>query len=487
MVLLNDLFAGVPIVDHIGSLSREIDSIQFDSRKVSPGCVFVAVPGTQVDGHRFIPTALSLGATAIVCERLPEERREDIAYIKVASASSTLGLLAHAYHGRPSQRLRLVGVTGTNGKTTTATLLYRLHRALGHTCGLLSTIRNYVGDELIPSTHTTGDALQIADLMSRMVRANCTHCFMEVTSHAIDQNRISGLEFDGAIFTNLTHDHLDYHGTIEAYRDVKKSFFDGLSEDAFALANTDDPVGQYMLRDTMARRATYGTGATNDFHLEVLSADFAGLRLAINGRRLSPSLLGRFNAYNITTAIGAAVLLNEDRDHVFVEAEKLEPVEGRMERLVGSDCITVVVDFAHTPDALEKVLSNLSGMNPNGRPITTVVGCGGDRDREKRPLMASIAARLSGRVILTSDNPRTEDPDKIIEQMLCGIEETSRGHVSIIPDRKMAIDAICAQAEPESLILIAGKGHEKYQEINGVRYPFDDVAIAKAALAMRTK
>jgi UDP-N-acetylmuramoyl-L-alanyl-D-glutamate--2,6-diaminopimelate ligase len=486
MIRLGDLLAEVPVLEHVGPVDRSINSIQFDSRKVGRDDLFVAVLGTQVDGHKFIPTAEERGASTIVCEHLPSMLRPDLTYLRVEKASRALGLLAHAYHGHPSRHLRLVGVTGTNGKTTTATLLYRLHRALGYSCGLLSTIRNCVQDEIIPSTHTTGDALQIADLMARMVRAKCTQCFMEVTSHAIDQNRIAGLEFQGAIFTNLTHDHLDYHGTIEAYRDVKKSFFDILSPRSFALTNADDPSGLYMIQDTKARRATYGVGAGRDFQLEVLSTDFSGLQMAINGRKLTPRLIGLFNAYNTTAVIGAAALMSEPLERVFAAAEKLEPVEGRMERLVGPAGVTVVVDFAHTPDALEKVLSNLSGMSPNANLILTVVGCGGDRDRDKRPLMAEIAVRLSGQVILTSDNPRSEDPDKVIEEMLSGIDEAARNRVYILTDRKKAIETACAQVQAGGLILIAGKGHEKYQEINGVRHPFDDVAIAKAALAKRS-
>lgn len=485
MILLSDLLAEVPVAERIGTLDLSINSVQFDSRKVGRDDLFVAAPGTQVDGHKFIPTAEDQGASAIVCERLPPMLRPNVTYLRVEKASRALGLLAHAYHGHPSRHLRLVGVTGTNGKTTTATLLYRLHQALGYSCGLLSTIRNCVQDEIIPSTHSTGDALQIADLMARMVRVRCTHCFMEVTSHAIDQNRIAGLKFEGGIFTNLTHDHLDYHGTIEAYRDVKKSFFDTLSPRAFALTNVDDPSGLYMIRDTKARRATYGIGAGRDYQIEVLSTNFSGLRVAINGKELTPQLIGLFNAYNITAVIGAAALMGEPIESIFAVAEELEPVEGRMERLVGPDGLAVVVDFAHTPDALEKVLSNLTAMNSDGKAVMTVVGCGGDRDREKRPVMADIAARLSTNVILTSDNPRTEDPEQIIGQMLTGVSEALRSRVVVQLDRKQAIEMACAEAGAGSLVLIAGKGHEKYQEIDGVRHPFDDVQVARAALARR--
>ena len=485
MALLRELTTVVPLTEHFGSLDLSVNGVQFDSRKVEAGDVFVAVPGTQVDGHRFIPTALERGAAAVVCERLPDDRRPETTYLRVPSASHALGLLAHALRGHPSRRLSLVGVTGTNGKTTTATLLYRLYTALGYSCGLLSTIRNYVKGEVIPSTHTTGDSLQIAELMARMVEEGCTHCFMEVTSHAIDQNRISGLEFDGAVFTNLTQDHLDYHHTMEVYRDVKKSFFDNLPSEAFALANADDDSGLYMIRDTHARRATYGRGPDSDFRLEVVSSDFAGLRIRINGTPVASKLVGLFNAYNAAAVIGAATLLKERFDRVVAEVEKLEPVEGRMERIAGPDEITVVVDFAHTPDALEKVLANLASMNPAGVPIITIVGCGGDRDREKRPIMGEIAAKHSNQVIFTSDNPRSESADGIIEEMMVGVPPALRNRVSVVADRKKAIESTCAGAPSASLILIAGKGHEKYQEIRGERRPFDDVALARASLKRR--
>ena len=481
MKLLSDLLVGVRTCDQVGGLAQTINSIQVDSRRVREGDLFVAVPGTQVDGHQFIDTALGLGATAIVCEQMPAERRPGIAYLQVPNARSALGTLAHAYHGHPSRKLRVVGVTGTNGKTTTATLLYRLHRCLGYSCGLLSTIRNCIDEEIVPATHTTGDALQIAGLMARMVEVGCTHCFMEVTSHAIHQDRIAGLDFDGAIFTNLTHDHLDYHGSIEAYRDVKKSFFDELPSASFALTNADDPAGIYMLQDTTARKATYGMHSNANFPFQVLEFGLGGLQLQICERSLKTSLVGLFNAYNLTAVVGASLLLDSNPDKVFAAVESLDPVEGRMQKLSGPGGITVIVDFAHTPDALEQVLLELKRTRDRGLVVTTVLGCGGNRDRAKRPLMASIAARLSSKVIFTSDNPRNENPDTIIKEMLSGVD-VGDSRFQVVIDRKQAIDLACSRAKAGEVILIAGKGHEKYQEIGGVRHPFDDLAVANAAL-----
>jgi UDP-N-acetylmuramoyl-L-alanyl-D-glutamate--2,6-diaminopimelate ligase len=478
---LPELLREIEVLQLVGPPGPDVREPHFDSRKVQAGDLFVAVPGTQVDGHDFIDRVIGQGAKVIVCERLPDELAADVTYVRVARASLALGMIANAFHRRPSEKMVLVGVTGTNGKTTTATLLYRLFSALGRRTGLLSTIRNYAGDDVVPSTHTTGDALQISSLMARMVAAGCTHCFMEVTSHAIHQDRIAGLQFDGAIFTNLTHDHLDYHGTLEAYRDVKKSWFDELPPTAFALTNLDDPVGALMTRDTAARRFSYGAISPTDFPLIIARSSADGLELTLGGRHVSSRLVGAFNAYNLAAAFGAAVLMGVDDATVAATLSTLAPVEGRMERIDGPRGITAVIDFAHTPDALQKALATLRA-SALGAPLICVVGCGGDRDREKRPEMAGIAARGADRVIFTTDNPRSEDPDAILREMMAGVQANLVRRVSIIQDRKNAIRTACADAPPGTVILIAGKGHEKYQDIAGERHPFDDVECARAAL-----
>lgn len=479
---LDALFSEAPYLKVVGSLSRPIAEVQFDSRKVKKNDVFVAVVGTQVDGHSFIPRVIEAGAAAIVCERLPSDIDSTVTYVQVTDAAYSLGLLSHAFYGHPARKLTLLGVTGTNGKTTTATLLYRVFRELGYGCGLLSTIRNQINDEIIPSTHTTGDALQIASLMQKMVDAGCSHCFMEVTSHAIVQHRIAGIEFDGAIFTNLTRDHLDYHKTFEAYRDAKKSFFTSLDDGAFALSNCDDSNGVYMIDSTAAHRYLYGVSPTADFCLTVRDLTATGSKLEINGQALATKLVGKFNAYNACAVFAGACLLGEAPSMVLSALASCEPVEGRMHK-VALGGKTAVVDFAHTPDALEKVLLTLSEVTGPAGGIITVVGCGGDRDRGKRPMMAALAARLSRKVILTADNPRSEDPNTIIEEMSAGIEPAFRDRATIIPDRRAAIERACQTATDNDVVLIAGKGHEKYQEVAGKRLPFDDVAIVSEFLS----
>lgn len=480
---LSELLREVEVLRIVGPPDRDIREVHFDSRKIQSGDLFVAVPGTQADGHAFIPRVVEAGARVVVCERLPEDLGE-ATYVVVRSASLALGHVANAYYGHPSRSLTLVGVTGTNGKTTTATLLYRLFQHLGHRTGLLSTIRNYAGDEVVPSTHTTGDAIQIASLMAKMVSAGCTHCFMEVTSHAIHQHRIAGLRFQGAVFTNLSHDHLDYHGTMEAYRDVKKSYFDGLSESAFSLTNSDDGVGAFMVSSTRSQRFTYGTSSSSNFPLIINHSDASGLDLAIDGYAIRSRLVGNFNAYNLAAVFGTAVLLGCEPAATAVVLRALDPVEGRMERIAGPGGTTAVVDFAHTPDALEKVLAALRGSATNSE-LYCVVGCGGDRDQDKRAVMAEIAARGSDHVIFTTDNPRSEDPLSIIAAMESGVPPGLKSRVTVIPDRRAAISAACHEAPPGAIILIAGKGHEKYQEIRGERHPFDDVECAREAFLIR--
>ncbi len=477
---LRDLLRDVPITEAMGPASPMICGVEFDSRKARPGTLFVAIPGGLADGHDYIEAVVSAGATAILCERLPPVLAPDVAYVCTQDTRRALGDVAHVFFGHPSRELVLVGVTGTNGKTTTATLLYRLFSALGHKSGLLSTIRNYVGDEVAAATHTTGDPLQIAGLMRRMVDVGCTHCFMEVTSIAVDQHRIVGLDFDGGVFTNLTHDHLDYHHTMEAYQEAKKAFFDGLPDTAFALANRGDAASPYMLADTAARRLTYGD-TDADIPMDILRSDMTGLRLRIDGLEVRSPLVGRFNAENLCAVFGAASALGLPSADIGAALSALSPPEGRMERLDGPHGVTAVIDFAHTPDALQKALETLRASEVAG-DLVCVVGCGGDRDADKRPTMAAIAASLADRVILTTDNPRGEDPQAIVDAMLSGVPSAALARVTSLLDRRDAIATACGQAREGSVVLIAGKGHEKYQEVAGERRPFDDVAVAREAL-----
>ena len=483
-MLLSELLKKIEVLNLVGSSDCEVRQIHFDSRKIEQGDLFVAVRGTQVDGHKFIDSVVVAGASVVICELLPQNLNEIVTYVVVPDASFALGLAANAFYGYPSERLILVGVTGTNGKTTTATLLYRLFNQLGHPTGLLSTIRNYAGAEVVPSTHTTGDALQIASLMARMVAAGCTHCFMEVTSHAVHQNRIAGLNFDGAVFTNLSHDHLDYHGTMEAYRDVKKGYFDNLLPSAFSLTNADDPTGTLMTADTLSHKFTYGSGSGVDFRLGDVGLDATGIEFMIAGQLVKSRQVGIFNAYNLAAAFGAAVLLGEDSGAVAGVLSSLEAVEGRMERIDGPDNLTAVVDFAHTPDALEKALATLRQFAA-GRHLICIVGCGGERDKEKRPAMAAIAADCSDEAIFTSDNPRSEDPITILAEMEAGVPRELMARVQIILDRREAIMTACKTAPKGAIMLIAGKGHEKFQEIGGERLPFDDTQCASEAFKMR--
>lgn len=477
---LSELIQDLKVVEQLGPKDPLISSVQFDSRKVDDGDIFVAVRGTQVDGHKFIQNVIDCGASVVVCEKLPEKLSPRVTYVKVENSSHALGELAQAHFGHPSRKMIVVGITGTNGKTTTATLLYSLFNRLGHRSGLLSTIQNYVLDEIVASTHTTGDAIQIASLLARMVEKDCTHCFMEVTSHALHQNRVSGMQFAGAIFTNLTQDHLDYHGTMDEYARVKKGLFDGLSDSAFALVNLDDPAGLEMVKDTRAQVHTYGTTSSANFHLNVDSLDVKGLRGELNSVPIRSPMIGGFNAYNITAATGASVLLGTDIQNTCKAIGELPQVEGRMQ-VISKPGLTAVVDFAHTPDALKQVLITLRELHPDSE-IITVVGCGGDREKEKRPLMGEIAARFSNRVILTSDNPRSEDPADIAQAMIAGINELDATKVSIALNREEAIKTACREVTNEAIVLIAGKGHEKFQEQLGTKVPFDDVEVVKQVI-----
>jgi UDP-N-acetylmuramoyl-L-alanyl-D-glutamate--2,6-diaminopimelate ligase len=489
---LTNLIKNIPSLNIVGDTEIEIKNIQFDSRKVEPGDLFVATRGTTTDGHDFIPMAIEKGASAIICEESPFQfsiLHSPFSIIQVKDSAETLGLLASAWNHHPSQQLTLVGVTGTNGKTTIATLLYTLFRRLGYKAGLLSTVCNYIDDQAVPATHTTPDAIELNSLLAQMVDASCEYVFMEVSSHAVDQKRISGLQFKGGIFTNLTRDHLDYHHTVEAYRDAKKGFFDALPSGAFALTNKDDKNGMFMLQNTQATKQTYSFQTLADFKGRVLESHFDGTLMTINDREVLTQFVGKFNAYNLLAVYGAAVLLGVDPEEALVLLSALQSVSGRFQTFRSPENFTAIVDYAHTPDALTNVLnairevvSDVGGayaeQRGSGR-IVTVVGCGGNRDKGKRPLMAKEAVRLSDQVILTSDNPRFENPEDIIQDMADGLDAAEMKKALRITDRREAIRTACLLAQPSDVILIAGKGHEDYQEIKGVKNHFDDREIVQ--------
>ncbi|MBN1926101.1 MAG: UDP-N-acetylmuramoyl-L-alanyl-D-glutamate--2,6-diaminopimelate ligase [Prolixibacteraceae bacterium] len=479
MIKLNEIIKQEGTVKFFGDEACMIQGLAFDSRKVESGFAFIAVKGTQTDGHSFIESAIKSGATAIVCENLPETLSEDITWIQVKDSAQALGEIASAFYGNPSSKLRLIGVTGTNGKTTTATLLYRLVQDMGHKAGLISTIVYMLDNDQVKASHTTPDPIQLNWLMNEMVKKGCTYCFMEVSSHAIDQKRISGLDFDGAIFTNITHDHLDYHKTFSAYINTKKKFFDNLKTGAFALSNIDDKNGNVMLQNSVATRRTYSLFTMADFMAKILEKHFDGTLLQINEREVWTHFVGRFNAYNLLAVYGASFLLGFKPDEILLSISKLKPVDGRFEVFRSVEGIYAVVDYAHTPDALSNVLSTIEEVRTRGDQVICVVGAGGDRDKTKRPKMASIACRFSDKVILTSDNPRTEDPLQILADMEKGLDAMEKKKVVTIPDRREAIKTAKLLASSGDIILIAGKGHEDYQEINGVKYHFDDREVVK--------
>jgi len=473
-MILAELIKGIDGVSVTGNLNFEINGIAFDSRKVLPGFLFAAVPGTNIDGHRFIDAAIDSGAIAVVCEKIPQNQFQDITWIQTSNSSKVFGQIASKYYGEPSRNMKVVGVTGTNGKTTTATLLYRLFKQLGYKAGLLSTVCNYVNDKQYPSTHTTPDQLQIQELMSKMRDEGCEYCFMEVSSHSADQDRIAGIEFVGGVFTNLTHDHLDYHKTFIAYRDAKKKFFDQLGPSAFALTNIDDKNGMVMLQNTKAQQFTYSAKLMADFKVKVIESHFDGMLIRVNGSEVWTHFVGNFNAYNLLAVYGTAVKLGADPDEVLRIISLLHPVDGRFEVFRSPMGVFAVVDYAHTPDAIKNVLSGINEVRSGNESVITVVGAGGDRDRTKRPEMALEAVIASDRVILTSDNPRSEEPEAIIEEMRKGVPSDKISKVVTITNRKEAIRAACMMAKPGDIILIAGKGHENYQEIKGVKHHFDD-------------
>lgn len=484
MKLLKDILYGARITDVKGNTNIAVDSIAFDSRKVGKFSVFVAIKGTQVDGHEFIDQAIDDGSIAVVCQDLPEELREGITYVKVTDSNEALGEIASNYYDNPTEKLKLIGITGTNGKTTTATLLHSLYRRMGYKAGLLSTVVNKIHTEEIDSTHTTPDSLQLHGLLADMVEAGCTHCFMEVSSHAIHQQRITGLKFDMAIFTNITHDHLDYHGTFDDYILAKKAFFDGLSENAIALVNKDDVHWETMIQNCAATKKTFGIKSMADFKAKIIENQFSGLQLNIDGHDVWSKLIGGFNAYNLLAVYAAATLLGEEDMNVLTTISALNNVNGRFDYIKTENDITAIVDYAHTPDALKNVLSTISDIRTGNEMVITVIGCGGDRDKTKRPEMARIACEMSDRVVFTSDNPRTEDPEQIIEDMKKGVDAVNFKKTIAITNRREAIKMACSMARPADIILVAGKGHETYQEINGVREPFDDMQVLNETFKM---
>lgn len=474
MKSLSQLLSAITVEEIIGSQDKMISTLVCDSRKVELGSLFVAVRGVNVDGHRFIPIVTVAGVAAIVCEELPERLESNITYIRVPNSAVALGYLASQWYGNPSRELKLVGVTGTNGKTTTATLIYEMARLEGHKTGLLSTVCNYIDTEAVPAEQTTPDPLTLNMLLRRMVDAGCTYAAMEVSSHAAHQNRIAGLHFTGGIFTNLTRDHLDYHKTVEAYLQAKKSFFDTLPRDAFALTNIDDKVGNVMLQNTAAAKYTYSLREQADFTGRVIESRLDGTLIAFNGCEVEVLFTGRFNAYNLTAVYGASILLGWDKERVLVEMSRLIPVAGRFQAFRSDKGVTAIVDYAHTPDAVVNVLSAIRDIVGARGTIITVVGAGGNRDKGKRPIMAREAALRSDRLILTSDNPRDEDPAEIIHDMEEGLDARAKAMTLSITDRREAIRTAVALAKDGDVILIAGKGHEDYQEIKGVKHHFDD-------------
>jgi len=474
---LKNILSGIKPIKVIGDKNLSLLGLAFDSRKVEKDFLFVAMRGTQVDGHNFILKAIERGANSIVCEEVPQKINPDICYILVNDSQESLGLLASKWYNNPSKKLKLIGVTGTNGKTTTASLLHSLFTDLGYGCGLLSTIENKIENKIFKATHTTADALQINALLAKMVDANCSHCFMEVSSHALAQKRIAGLEFDGGIFTNLTHDHLDFHKTVAEYIKAKKSFFDGLAKSAFALTNVDDKNGMIMLQNCKAQKRTYSIKQLADFKARIIENQISGLHMQIDGQDIYCRLVGKFNAYNLLAIYGTARLLGESEEEILPALSNLESVAGRFDYQQSPEGIIAIVDYAHTPDALENVLETINQLQSEDGKIITVVGAGGDRDKSKRPEMARIAAQLSNRLILTSDNPRSENPETILADMQTGLNEEQKKRSLQITNREEAIKTAFFLSQKGDVILIAGKGHENYQEINGVRHHFDDKEI----------
>ena len=481
---LRDILYTVRITSTSGDMNVEVKGVAFDSRKVEQGFLFVAMKGVNSNGHNYIDTAIAAGAVAIVCEGLPENINHLISYVTVKSTTHSLGIICDNYYGNPSKKLKLVGVTGTNGKTTVATLLYKLFSSLGHSCGLLSTVENRIINDVIAATHTTPDPIQINELLVRMVEAGCTHCFIEVSSHAVDQGRVDGLHFKGGVFTNITHDHLDYHHTFESYIRAKKGFFDGLSTEAFALVNLDDKRGMVMLQNCKAKKHSYSLKKVADFKGKIITNSIEGLEVEMDGRNVWFKLIGDFNAYNLLAVYGTAVLLGEDSEDVLLKLSALTGAVGRFEMVMPGSKFTAIVDYAHTPDALKNVLETITQFRSGLEQVILVFGCGGNRDKTKRPLMAAIACKYSDKIIFTADNPRDEDPLEIINDMKKGVGPTDARKTIVMLDREEAIKTACMLAKEKDIILVAGKGHETYQEMKGVRKPFDDREVVTRMLKM---
>ena len=476
---LKELLKDIPVIAIVGSEDVEITDVNIDSRRIKDGHLFIAMKGTQVDGHKFVPKAIELGAKAVMCEDMPEEKAEGVTYVQVESTEDVVGKVATTFHGNPSTKLKLVGVTGTNGKTTIATLLYNMFTKMGHKCGLLSTVCNYIIDEAIPADHTTPDPIELNRLLDRMVQAGCEYAFMECSSHAIAQKRIGGLTFAGGIFTNLTRDHLDYHKTFENYRNAKKAFFDSLPKTAFAITNADDKNGMVMVQNTKATVKTYSIRTVADFKARIIECHFEGMYLEMDGHEVGVQFIGKFNVSNLLAVYAAAVMLGKSPEDVLVVMSTLHSVSGRLEPIHSPEGYTAVVDYAHTPDALENVLNAIHEVLDGKGHVITVCGAGGNRDKGKRPLMAQEAVKQSDKVIITSDNPRFEEPQDIINDMLAGLNGQQMKKVISIVDRREAIRTACMMAQKGDVILIAGKGHENYQEIKGVKHHFDDHEVVK--------
>ena len=474
MKTIQQLTQALPDAQVIGNANTTVLHLTYDSRMVGEGSLFFAVKGTQVDGHKYIADVIEKGAAAIVCEVLPDTLDETVTYIKVSNTSEAMGLMAAEFYDHPSKKLKLTAITGTNGKTTVATLLFRLFRSFGHNVGLLSTVQNQINETVIPSTHTTPDSIRINELLEHMVDQGCEYAFMEASSHAIHQNRIKGLHFAGTVFSNITHDHLDYHGTFSNYINAKKKLFDDVNEDAFALTNKDDKNGLVMLQNTKATRYTYSLKAMADFKAKILESDFSGMLLNIDEQEAWFRLVGNFNAYNILAVYGTAFLLGKEKTEIIKHLSNIEAVKGRFEYVRSKDGVIAIVDYAHTPDALKNILDTINEIRTQNEQLITVVGCGGNRDAAKRPVMADIATEYSNKVIFTSDNPRDENPETILDEMQKGVKPLHFKKTLRITDRKEAIKAAIANANKGDIILVAGKGHENYQEIKGVKHHFDD-------------
>ncbi len=484
---LNDLLKNIKPLNIVGNTDKDIKGINIDSRKIEQGHLFVAMKGTQTDGHKFIEKAIESGASAVLLEDMPAETAEkDVTYIQVKSTEDAVGKVATTFYGDPSHQLKLVGVTGTNGKTTVATLLYNMFRKFGHKVGLLSTVCNYIDDKEVPASHTTPDPIELNALLARMVAEGCEYAFMECSSHAIHQRRIGGLKFAGGLFTNLTRDHLDYHKTFENYRNAKKMFFDDLSKDAFAIINADDKNGMVMVQNCKAKIKTYSTKRMADFRARILECHFEGMYLEVDGKEVGVQFIGKFNVSNLLAVYGTAIMLGKKAEDILVALSTLKNVNGRLEPIASPEGYTAIVDYAHTPDALENVLMAIHEvLDGKGGNVFTVCGAGGNRDKGKRPLMALEAVKRSDKVILTSDNPRNEDPQAIIDDMLAGLDTTQKKKVLSITDRKEAIRTACMMAQKGDVILIAGKGHETYQEINGVKHHFDDHEVVREIFGLK--